>query len=171
MRNKKVDKTKHVQYRQSLGEQVNNIEQEARMILPGIQALFGFQLVAVFNRRFAETLSSGEQSIHLAALVLVALSVILILAPAAYHRQANHHISEHFVELSSRFLAWAMVPFALGTCLDIYLVSKVISNSINTSLVIAGVISFVYLWVWFIFPIWKAHQMKNAPVRNMEDQK
>jgi hypothetical protein len=27
---------------------------EARMVLPGIQALFGFQLIAVFNERFAQ---------------------------------------------------------------------------------------------------------------------
>ncbi|TLG71825.1 hypothetical protein [Methylocystis sp. B8] len=26
--------------------------EEARMVLPGIQALFGFQLIAVFNNRF-----------------------------------------------------------------------------------------------------------------------
>jgi hypothetical protein len=26
--------------------------EEARMVLPGIQALFGFQLIAVFNERF-----------------------------------------------------------------------------------------------------------------------
>jgi hypothetical protein len=30
--------------------------EECRMVLPGIQALFGFQLIAVFNARFAERL-------------------------------------------------------------------------------------------------------------------
>ena len=41
--------------------------------------------------------------------------------PAAYHRQANHQISEHFVKISGQFLSWALAPFALGTCFDIFL--------------------------------------------------
>ena len=56
---------KHRQYRQSLGDQVNTIEQEARMVLPGIQTLFGFQLIAVFNQGFKANLSQVEQIIHL----------------------------------------------------------------------------------------------------------
>ena len=36
----------------SLKDQARNVLEEARMVLPGIQALFGFQLIAVFNQRF-----------------------------------------------------------------------------------------------------------------------
>ena len=38
--------------------------EDARMILPGIQALFGFQLVAVFNERFAEIFDETGQALH-----------------------------------------------------------------------------------------------------------
>ena len=41
------------------------------MVLPGVQALFGFQLIAVFSERF-ETLTDVQQDIHLAALFAVA---------------------------------------------------------------------------------------------------
>lgn len=34
------------------------------MVSPGIQALFGFQLIAVFNSRFAEELTEREQRLH-----------------------------------------------------------------------------------------------------------
>ena len=37
--------------------------EESRMVLPGIQALFGFQLIAGFNQRFQE-LPGAEQSLH-----------------------------------------------------------------------------------------------------------
>ena len=63
--------------------------EECRMVLPGIQALFGFQLIAVFNDGFAEKLSSGEQRLHFAALVLVALATGLVMAPAAIHRMTS----------------------------------------------------------------------------------
>ena len=35
------------------------------MVLPGIQALFGFQLMAVFSPGFWERLDSSEQRLHL----------------------------------------------------------------------------------------------------------
>jgi hypothetical protein len=56
------------------------------MVLPGIQALFGFQLIAVFNTGVAEKLSQGEQELHLLAIALVAVSVALVMTPAAYQR-------------------------------------------------------------------------------------
>ena len=45
----------------SLSKAAEYLLEECRMVLPGIQALFGFQLVAVFNQSFGEKLSSGEQ--------------------------------------------------------------------------------------------------------------
>ena len=56
------------------------------MVLPGIQALFGFQLIAVFSPGFSEKLSSGEQELHFVSIVLVVISVALVMAPAAIHR-------------------------------------------------------------------------------------
>jgi len=38
----------------SLEEETRTVIEEARMVLPGIQAFFGFQLIAVFNNRFQE---------------------------------------------------------------------------------------------------------------------
>jgi len=51
-------------------------------VLPGIQALFGFQLIAVFNDGFGEKLSSGQQVMHLVSIVLVALAIALVMAAA-----------------------------------------------------------------------------------------
>lgn len=153
----KLDKPQ--QYQQSLGDQVNTLEQEARMVLPGIQTLFGFQLIAVFNQGFRTELSHIEQIIHLFSLLLVAISAVLVVAPAAYHRQANHQISTHFIALSSSFLAWAMAPLALGTCLDIYLVTRMILISRFLSLFVAVIIFSLYAWIWFILPKMRARKI------------
>ncbi len=157
----------HVQYSQSLGDQVNSIEQEARMVLPGIQALFGFQLITVFNQNFKASLSQAEQVVHLIALLLVATSAVLVVAPAAYHRQAQHQISEHFIGLSSRFLAWAMAPLALGTCLDIYLVTRVVLISPWLSLIPTSIIFSLYTWVWFILPRIRAKKIEKLPKHSL----
>jgi hypothetical protein len=39
---------------ESLKDEMRNVIEEVRMILPGIHALFGFQTMAVFNNRFEE---------------------------------------------------------------------------------------------------------------------
>src|SRR4051812_7034985 len=94
--------------KEDLTEIVEHLEQEARMILPGIQALFGFQLIAVFNQRFTE-LVYPNQLIHFFALICTALSVLCVLTPAAYHRQAEPNtISTYFCNMSSKLLAAAL---------------------------------------------------------------
>jgi hypothetical protein len=75
--------------------------EEARIVLPGIQALFGFQLIAVFNQRFKE-LTEDERLIHFSATLLVTIAIALIMTPAAYHRLAEQStISKFFVWLTS----------------------------------------------------------------------
>src|SRR6185312_6704027 len=71
----------------SLDAAARHVLEECRMVLPGIQALFGFQLIAVFNQGFGEKLSQAQQVLHLVALVLTTLSMALVMTPAALHRQ------------------------------------------------------------------------------------
>jgi hypothetical protein len=122
------------------------------MVLPGIQALFGFQLIAVFSATFGERLSAGEQQLHLAATFLIAVAVAIIMAPAAYHRQAGpREVTETFVWLSTRLLLWSMWPLAVGVCLDFYLVSRVILHS-AVAPVLAGGLFAIFLGLWFLLP-------------------
>ncbi|MGZ3723639.1 MAG: DUF6328 family protein [Bdellovibrionales bacterium] len=160
----KSNPAEHTQYVQSLTDQVNTVEQEARMVLPGIQALFGFQMIAVFNQGFKIELNENEQIVHLVALLFVAISAILVITPAAYHRQARHQISTHFLQLSSNFLAWALAPLAIGSCLDIYLIARVIVHSHTIACAVTFLIFLVYLWAWFILPRLHGRLIKSLPV-------
>jgi uncharacterized protein DUF6328 len=81
---------------------------ECRMVLPGIQALFGFQLIAVFSARFAETLSLAEQQLHFVAIGLVAVAVTLIMTPAALHRHSPRQVTARFIRVSTRLLMGSM---------------------------------------------------------------
>jgi uncharacterized protein DUF6328 len=126
--------------------------EEARMVLPGIQALFGFQLIAAFNERFQQ-LAPGEQTIHFVALVLVALSVAIIMTPAAYHRLVERgSLSNFFVQLASRMVAAAMLPLMIALCLEVYLLGRVILHDRGISIVIAGGLLTIFAGLWFVFP-------------------
>ena len=99
---------------------------ESRMVLPGIQALFGFQLIAVFSERF-QSLSPHEQELHFISIALVVLATGLIMTPAAYHRhQESREVTESFIVGSTRLLLIGMAPLAVAVALDVYLIGQLI---------------------------------------------
>jgi hypothetical protein len=126
--------------------------EECRMVLPGIQALFGFQLIVVFNPGFSEKLSVGEQRLHLLAIILLAIAIALIMTPAAYHRQTGPlKITRRFINLASRLLLASMAPLALSICIDFYLVGQVIYGGILVPL-LATLLFATFITLWFILP-------------------
>ena len=126
--------------------------EECRMVLPGIQALFGFQLIAVFNSRFGEALTPMEQRLHLLAIGMTALAVGLIMTPAAYHRQVHpRKATLRFVRISTKLVLLSMPPLALSLCTEFYLVSRLILHSSAAS-VAAGVLLGIFVMLWFVLP-------------------
>ena len=116
--------------RLELADAVTHMMQEGRTLLPGVQALFGFQLIAVFNQRFDQALSPAEKDLHLLALGLVAVAGGLILTPAAYNRQTDpFDVSEGLLRVGSRLLSASLPCLGLAICLDFYLVAQVITHN------------------------------------------
>jgi len=146
--------------KEPLGEAIKHVEEEARMILPGIQALFGFQLIAVFNQRFSE-LDSLEQSLHFMALLLSALSILLVLTPAAYHRLAEpRQISNRLFWLGTICLTLSLFPLCLGISFEVLVIAQVLKYTATVS-VIFSVLTFILLFsAWFIFPKIYRHNLK-----------
>ena len=123
------------------------------MILPGIQALFGFQLVAVFNSSFDQKLSPAEQHLHFTALTLVAIAVALIMTPAAFHRQLGiTEITGVFLRVSTRLVLLSMWPLLAGICIDFYIVGRVLVGSVAPWL--TALLLTIFLGLWFVLPRW-----------------
>ena len=136
-----------------LDSAASHILEECRMVLPGIQALFGFQLIAVFNQGFGEKLSHVEQLVHLAALLLTVIATVLVMTPAALHRQAEpRRVSERFVWLASSILLAAMYPLAVAVALDVYVVASVITKSDALGALLALVMLIVFVALWIFVP-------------------
>jgi hypothetical protein len=138
--------------RLSLEKSAEYLLEESRMVLPGMQALFGFQLIVVFNSGFSQRLTAGEQRLHLLAVTLVAVAIAIIMTPAAYHRQVGaREVSSRFIRLSTRMLLWSMWPLALALCCDFYLVGRIIlANAVVPAL--AVVLFVVFFSLWFVLP-------------------
>ncbi len=137
----------------NLGDAVNALLNECRMILPGIEALFGFQLIAVFQPPFFDKLSGGEQRLHLLALALVVIAAALVMTPAAYHRQtAPRQASGGFIRLASWLLLIALVPLIVGIALDFYLLARLILIDRALSAFLAIVLAAIFVAAWYLLP-------------------
>jgi len=137
----------------SLDSAAAHLLEECRMVLPGIQALFGFQLIAVFNQGFGEKLSHAEQVLHLVAIVLTTLSMALVMTPAALHRQAEPtKVSERFLWMASNMVLAGMFPLAVAVGLDAYVVASVVlQNNVLAMLLAVGLIV-VFAFLWLVLP-------------------
>jgi hypothetical protein len=145
----------------NLDSAASHILEECRMVLPGIQALFGFQMIAVFNQGFAEKLSYPEQLVHLAAIVLTVLATALVMTPAALHRQAEpKEVSERFVWLASKMVLASMFPLAVAVGLDAYVVVSVVLKSDVLAAVVAALLLLVFAILWLFVP-W--HEGRTRP--------
>jgi len=119
--------------------------EEARMVLPGIQALFGFQLIAAFNERFRQ-LADGEQLLHYAALVLVAIAIALIMTPAAYHRLVEQNsVSSFFIRLASRLM--------MAIAFEVFIIGNLVLSSPMASSLLLQFSFLLFAALWFGFPL------------------
>jgi hypothetical protein len=137
----------------SLNDAASHVLEECRTVVPGMQALFGFQLIAVFSSAFGEQLSSMERMLHLIAIVLVTIAIALVMTPAALHRQTEPlAVSTRFIRISSRLLMASMAPLAVGLCLDIYLVARVIVGTRGVAATVAASLLGVFIVLWVLLP-------------------
>jgi len=137
----------------SLSKAAQIILDECRMLLPGIQALFGFQLIAVFNQVFSEKLSSLEQQLHLLAIGLVVLTTIIIMTPAAYHRQMEvQKVTQDFIHLATTLMLVSMIPLAISICLEFYLVGQIILGNTGLAVLLSIGLFMMFFVFWIALP-------------------
>jgi len=131
-----------------LPKKIDEMLTEARVIIPGAQALFGFQLVVILTRSFSE-ISPTLRFLHVAALCLVALATILLMTPAALHRIGyDGEDTEDFLKRGSRLVVVAPIPLGLGIATDLYVATTQASHSgvLGAAVAISTLISLSALW-------------------------
>lgn len=153
-----------------LKDKIEHALTEARVVLPGAQALLGFQFAAMLVEGF-EKLPASSKYVHLASLAMLVLSVILLMAPAAYHRIVEQgHDTEHFHRVVSRLLIASMIPLALGICGDLFVVTRKVTESATASIVAASAALLFFYGLWFGYTIYRRRgeaKRREARVRHV----
>jgi|SRR5450830_754191 len=139
--------------KETLKEELSNVLVEARMALPGMQGLFGFQTIAVFNNRFAE-LPVWAIRLHLCALSLNGLAIALMMTPAAYHRLSHPgEVTCAIVRRYSRLISTAMFPLALSFALEMCVIFWAAAGTKLGAWTASGLTAIVIVSLWFLFPL------------------
>ena len=148
-----------------LKSRIEQMLTEARVIIPGAQALLGFQLIAVLTKAFTE-LPPVFKYVHVVGLSAVALSVTLLMTPAALHRIGFHgEDNPRFFQIGSLLVVAGSIPLAVGIASDVAVVFFKAVESASIAMA-SGVASLaVLLGLWLGYPLLVAGRLKPSAMR------
>jgi hypothetical protein len=136
-----------------LHAKIEQLLTEARVILPGAQALLGFQLIVMLTQAF-DRLPKGVQATHVAALLSLVIAVVLLIAPAAIHRLAFQGRDDpRLLGPGSLIVTLALLPLAVSICCDLWVALYKLDGNDTISTVGALVAAAILLGLWFILPL------------------
>jgi len=132
-----------------LKDRIKFVLMEARVVLPGVQALLGFQFAVVLTDSF-EKMPGGLKVVHLASLLSVAFCTILLMTPASYHRIVEHGRSTERMEAFSRRMVLASMAFLVpGIAGDMLIVTERIVHSLGAAITAGGLTLLAFYGFWF----------------------
>lgn len=156
---REIDMT--VEHKTDLTTRIKQVLIECRVVLPGAQALLGFQLIIMWMTAFYK-IPQAWKLLHLASLTAVAVSTILLITPAAYHRIVNEgEDSEMLHHITARLLLGAMAFLALGICGDFYVVCRITAIGAAASAILSLLLLIFFYGSWFGYTAWKKHAIRD----------
>ena len=125
---------------------------ELRSIIPGVQIQGAFLFTVAFTQRF-ERLNDFQRDVYYASFLLAAVSLVLLFAPAAFHRvQFRQHDKEMLIRAANVEMITALVIVSCSLAGTVLLISDLI---VPTSVaIVAAMMTLVATGLlWWAFPI------------------
>jgi hypothetical protein len=136
-----------------LHTKIDQMLTEARVILPGVQAMLGFQLIVVMTQAF-DRLQPEYQYLHFFGLAMSGLSVVLLIAPAAVHRLAfSGDDSSRFHQIGAALVTAALIPLSLAIAAEFCIAAWKISATVWISTAAGAITLCFLLTVWYAIPL------------------
>ena len=136
-----------------LKDRINQMLTETRIVLPGVQALLGFQYAAYLTEPFKALEPSGR-ALHTAALFFLLASMILLMAPAPFHRIAeNGEDTERACRVGVRLTLSGLALLGAALACDVYVAVLIVSASSSLAAALASAAAAILLIAWFGLPV------------------
>jgi hypothetical protein len=121
---------------------------ELRIVMPGVQVLFGFLLTVPFQQRFAE-IDDFQRIVYFATLLLTAASAAFLMSPSAFHRLTFREGQKpYLVRLATRQTIAGMALLALAMNGVLLLLTDILFHTLTVAVVVAAAAS-LFGWLWF----------------------
>jgi O-antigen/teichoic acid export membrane protein len=142
----------HETEKERLNRNFDQLLQELRVVIPGVQVLFAFLLAVPFSTRF-NRVDQFERVLYFIALLLAALSAILLLAPSIQHRILFRHDQKRYLISAGTVLSIAgLTALAFSSTLALVLIAHFLYGI--WAAWISGVVTLVvYAVIWYAIPI------------------
>ena len=136
---------------------------ELRVVLPGVQVLFGFLLLLPFQQTFDE-LGDLERTVYFLAFVASAVASVLLIAPSTYHRvRFRDPDKERLLRLGNRFLLGGTLALGVALSATAFLITDVLFG-VGPGVVAAASAAGLVVGSWYLLPLRrKAQQEESGP--------
>lgn len=134
-----------------LARNFNELLQELRVALSGVQILFAFLLAVAFTERYEES-SVYIKTIHLVTVMLVAISFGLLMAPAVWHRVLfRGGYRERILTISNRFALCGTGFLAASMTGTVLLIAEIAVGGVGAK-ILAACAAVMFTTLWFFVP-------------------
>jgi Family of unknown function (DUF6328) len=141
--------------------------QELRVGTLGVQVLFGFLLGLPFTLRFSR-LEVWQRWLYLAIVLLSSISIVLLVAPVAYHRLLfRRHQLGSLLRAANVMAIAGLVTVALAVTGVVLLVTSYVEPGVPTP-VLTIVVGVLFASLWFVLPLTRRQKSPNPSSRDRD---
>ena len=136
---------------------LDDMLQELRILLQGLQVLTAFLIILPFNEGFRD-IDQVEKWVYMTTFLCALAGLIILSAPAAQHRLQRPLMDRvRFKNLATRMIIIGLIPSSLALVLATQLVVAQAVGLIE-SFVAAGLVGVLIAVLWWVLPL--AHKDK-----------
>jgi hypothetical protein len=135
-----------------VSRELDELLQQLRITLPGVQVLFAFLLTVPFTERF-HLIDGIARDMFFVAFLTTTAAAALLLAPVAYARiQFRQYDKERLLHLGTTAAIIGLALLAISLSASTFVVTQVLFSNAIAGLV-AGLALLLFAVAWFVVPV------------------
>jgi hypothetical protein len=127
---------------------------ELRVVMPGVQVMFGFLLTVPFQQGFKD-IDAFQRDVYFVTLLLTAASAAFLMGPSAFHRLTFRAGQKpYLVRLGTRQTIVGMGLLLLAMNGVLLLLTDLLYGSLTVAITVAVMFT-LFAWLWFGLALWR----------------
>lgn len=140
---------RHEDEAERLDRELLELLNELRVVMPGVQVLFGFLLTVPFQQGF-DGIDATQRIIYVVTLLLTAGAAAFLMGPSAFHRLTfRQRQRPYLVRLGTRQTIVGMALLALAMNGALLLLMDIIFHAVTVVAAVVAGMAALFAWLWF----------------------